>query len=168
MVAGAIFGDGLAAAIVGPAAPGQNGPRLLDTLTYTDAATQAMMAFNVSDKGFQIRLSARVPEVLKTVVPGLVTEFLAGHSLQKDDIRFWAIHPGGAKIVDYLQEGLGLPAEAVHFSRQVLRRYGNMSSATIFFVLNEIMQHGRPQPGDYGLLQAFGPGLTVELCLVRW
>jgi alkylresorcinol/alkylpyrone synthase len=127
-----------------------------------------MMAFNVSDKGFQIRLSARVPEVLKAVVPGLITDFLAGHGLQKTDIRFWAIHPGGAKIVDYLQEGLGLHPNDVRFSRQVLRRYGNMSSATIFFVLDEIMQHGHPQRGDYGLLQAFGPGLTVELCLVQW
>ena len=168
MVAGAIFGDGLAAAIIGPHLPTSGQPRLLDTMTYTDSTTQDLMGFHLSDKGFQIRLATRVPKVLRDLVPQLVIDFLARSGLKNSDIRFWAIHPGGAKIVDYLQEALELSDEDVFYSRQVLRRYGNMSSATIFFVLDEIMRQAQPQPGDYALLQGFGPGLTIELCLMRW
>jgi alkylresorcinol/alkylpyrone synthase len=168
MVAGALFGDGLAAAIVGPppAAPGR--PHLLDTMTYTDHTTQDLMGFHISDKGYQIHLATRVPKVLRAVVPDLVVDFLAQSGLKTTDIRFWGIHPGGAKIVDYLGEALALGPEDLRHSRRVLRRYGNMSSATIFFVLDEIIRQGCPQPGDYALLQAFGPGLTIELCLLQW
>jgi alkylresorcinol/alkylpyrone synthase len=168
MVAGAIFGDGLAAAIIGPHSPALGRPHLLDTMTYTDHATQDLMGFHLSDQGFQIRLATRVPKTLRALVPDLVTDFLARSGLKTEDIGFWGIHPGGAKIVDYLQEALELRDEAVHFSRQVLRRYGNMSSVTIFFVLEEIMKQGQPRPGDYALLQGFGPGLTIELALIRW
>lgn len=168
MVAGAIFGDGLAAAVIGPSDPASERPHLLDTTTYTDHASQDLMGFHLSDRGFQIRLATRVPQVLKTTVPGLVTDFLARSGLKGGDIRFWGIHPGGAKIVDYLQEAMELKDEDVQYSRQVLRRYGNMSSVTIFFVLEEIMRQGRPRPGDYALLQGFGPGLTIELCLIQW
>ncbi|MEW5959680.1 MAG: type III polyketide synthase [Chloroflexota bacterium] len=168
MVAGAIFGDGLAAVLVGPYAPGQGRPHLLDTMTYTDPTTQDLMGFHLSDKGFQIHLATRVPKVLKATVPALVTDFLARGGLDKEDIRFWAIHPGGAKIVDYLGEALNLTEDDLQYSRRVLRQYGNMSSVTIFFVLDEILRCGRPQPGDYGLLQGFGPGLTIELGLIQW
>jgi predicted naringenin-chalcone synthase len=137
-------------------------------MTYTDHATQDLMGFHLSDQGFQIRLATRVPKALRAIVPGLVTDFLARSGLKSEDIRFWGIHPGGAKIVDYLQEALELQDEAMRFSRQVLRRYGNMSSVTIFFVLEEIMRHGQPRPGDHALLQGFGPGLTIELGLIQW
>ena len=168
MVAGALFGDGLAAVVVGPEATDGVGPRLIDTMTYTDHSTQALMGFHLSDKGFQIRLATRVPKVLKAVVPDLVTRFLDRAGLKGDDIRFWGIHPGGAKIVDYLEEALELSSTDLQYSRKVLSQYGNMSSVTIFFVLDEIMRHGQPRPGDYALLQGFGPGLTIELCLVQW
>ena len=93
---------------------------------------------------------------------------LAQSGLTAADIRFWAIHPGGAKIVDYLAEALALRPDDLQYSRRVLRQYGNMSSVTIFFVLAEIMRHGQPRSGDYALLQSFGPGLTIELCLLQW
>ena len=168
MVAGAIFGDGLAAVVIGPPTSASDRPHLLDTMTYTDHTTQDLMGFHLSDKGFQIHLATRVPKVLRAIVPKLVTDFLARSGLKKEDIRFWGIHPGGAKIVDYLGEALGLTENDLRYSRQVLRQYGNMSSVTIFFVLDEIMRHGSPRPGDYALLQGFGPGLTIELCLIRW
>ena len=168
MVASALFGDGLAAVVVGPEEAPAAGPRILDTLTYTDPTTQDLMGFHLSDKGFQIRLATRVPKVLRAIVPGLVTDLLGRAGLSTADIRFWGIHPGGAKIVDYLGEALELEPADLRYSRQVLRRYGNMSSATIFFVLEEIIHQGQPRPGDYGLLQGFGPGLTIELCLVQW
>ena len=168
MIAGALFGDGLAAVVVGPASAEVTGPRLLNTMTFTNYASQAMMAFQLSDKGFQIRLATRVPEALRAVAPDLVHNFLAQSGLTAADIRFWAIHPGGTKIVDYLAEALELKPDDLQYSRRVLRQYGNLSSVTIFFVLAEIVRHGQPQPGDYALLQSFGPGLTIELCLLQW
>ncbi len=169
MVAGALFGDGLAAAVIGPDSAAI-GPqlRLLKTMTYSDYSTQDLMGFHLSDQGFQIHLAPRVPKVLREIVPNLVADFLGQSELTPADIRFWGLHPGGAKIIDYLGEALALSAEDLRYSRQVLRRYGNMSSATIFFVLDEIMRQGQPRPGDYALLLAFGPGLTIELCLGQW
>ena len=166
MVASALFGDGLAAVVIGPETPGQ--PKIIDTMTYSDYDAHDFLGFRVSDKGYQIRLNTKVPKRLRAVVPGVVEDFLKQHHLQKNDIRFWGIHPGGAKIVDYLEEGLGLLPEDLRFSREILRQYGNMSSVTIFFVLKKIIDEGQPQPGDVALLQAFGPGLTIELCLLQW
>lgn len=168
MVAAALFGDGLAAAVIG-LAPNQTGqPRLLETMTYSDYTAQALMGFHLSDQGYQIHLATRVPKVLREMVPNLVGDFLSRSNLTLADIGFWGIHPGGAKIVDYVGEALALSPAELRYSRQVLRHYGNMSSATIFFVLAEMLRQGQPQPGDYALLLAFGPGLTIELCLVGW
>lgn len=83
-------------------------------------------------------------------------------------MRFWGIHPGSTKIVDYVQERLGLTDEQVSHSHAVLGEYGNMSSATILFVLDRIHQCAHPQPGDYGVIMAFGPGLTMEAALLQW
>lgn len=168
MVAGAIFGDGLAAAIIGPGSAEDEQPRILDTMTYSDYEGQGLMGFHLSDKGFQIHLSTRVSKVLRVIVPDLIEEFLSQSELTKTDIKFWGIHPGGARIVDYVGQALGLEPEQLRYSREVMRQYGNMSSVTIFFVLDEIIQQGQPQPGDIALLLAFGPGLTIELCLVQW
>jgi alkylresorcinol/alkylpyrone synthase len=168
MVASAIFGDGLAAAVIGPGSPNDNQPRLLQTMTYSDYNFQELMGFHLSDTGYQIHLSTRVPNVLQDMLPALVEEFLKQAGLTMADIKFWGIHPGGAKIVDYIAQALALPAAALVYTRHVLRRYGNMSSAAIFFVLEAISQQGRPQAGDYALLLSFGPGLTIELGLVKW
>ena len=168
MVAGAIFGDGLAVAVIAAPPAAQCHPHVLQTATFSDYTYQDLLGFHLSDHGFQIHLSTRVAKVLHDIVPGLVGEFLGQANLSPADITFWAIHPGGAKIVDYVAEALGLGPADVYHSRQVLRQYGNMSSATIFFVLHEIWGNGQPQPGQYALLLSFGPGLTIELCLVQW
>jgi predicted naringenin-chalcone synthase len=166
MVASALFGDGLAATVIGPERPDQ--PKIIDTMTYSDYEAHDFLGFRVSDKGYEIRLNTKVPKKLREIVPEVVENFLGRNNLQKNDIRFWGIHPGGAKIVDYLEDGLELSAEDLRYSREILKQYGNMSSVTIFFVLNKIFQEGQPQPGDVALLQAFGPGLTIELCLLQW
>lgn len=168
MVAGAIFGDGLAAALIGPATSADRQPRILNTMTYSNYNAQDLMGFHPSDKGFQINLSTRVPKALRAIVPDLVEEFLRQSGLKMSQIKFWGIHPGGAKIVDYVGQALELQPDELVYSQQVMRQYGNMSSVTIFFVLNEIMRQGNPQPNDYALLFSFGPGLTIELCLIQW
>lgn len=172
MVVSALFADGAAAAVVGGAPrtgpPGLAWPALLDSATYCDYSTFDHMAFHVTDHGFQMRLSGYVPELLAADVTPFVDGLLRRHGLERSSVRFWGIHPGGPKIVDALQARLGLTDDHLAPSRAVLRRYGNMSSPTILFVLDEIQRHAAPQPGDYGLLLAFGPGLTMEGALVRW
>jgi predicted naringenin-chalcone synthase len=179
MVVSALFADGAAAALIGhpsdPPAPngrapaaGPTRPRLVDAATHCDYQTFDHMAFHVTDHGFQMRLSAYVPDVLAANVEAFVDPLLARHGLRRPDVRFWGIHPGGSKILDYLQRQLALTDEQLSFSRAVLRDYGNMSSPTILFVLDQIQRCGAPQSGDYGVLMAFGPGLTMESALVQW
>jgi len=143
-------------------------PRLLDAATFSDYTTFDHMAFHVTDHGFQMRLSAYVPDVLAANVEAFLAPLLARNGLDRAAIRFWGIHPGGSKILDYLQSQLKLSDADLTYSRAVLRDYGNMSSPTILFVLDQIQRCGQPQPGDYGVLMAFGPGLTMESALVQW
>ena len=171
MVVSALFADGAAAALVGaePFAGGRPlGPRLVDAATFCDYTTFDHMAFHVTDHGFQMRLSAYVPDVLAANIEAFVDPLLARNGLGRDQVRFWGVHPGGSKILDYLQQRLALDDAQMDYSRAVLRDYGNMSSPTILFVLDQIQRCGRPAPGDYGLLLAFGPGLTMEAALVQW
>ena len=154
--------------MVGPA-PAEGGqPQLLQTMTYSNYSAQEMMGFHLSDTGFEIHLSPKVPKLLRDMIAEPVMDFLRQAGLNMADIRFWGIHPGGAKIVEYIGQALDLEPEELRYAQQVLRQYGNMSSATIFFVLEAIIKEGRPKPGDYAMLLTFGPGLTVELCLVQW
>ncbi len=168
IVAAALFADGASAAMVGIDEAGRGRPRLVDAATYCDYKTFDHMACHITDHGFQMRLSAYVPDVLAANVGDSVERLLRPHGLTVPDIRFWGIHPGSNKILDYIQERLGLAPAQVDFSRAILRENGNMSSATMFFVLDEILRCGNPEPGDYGVLMAFGPGLTLETALVQW
>jgi alkylresorcinol/alkylpyrone synthase len=93
---------------------------------------------------------------------------LARHRLDVGDVKFWAIHPGSARIVEYIQHRLGLSDRQVRASLVALHDYGNMSSATVLFVLEQLIQDEQPAPGDYGVMMAFGPGLTMEAILLRW
>jgi predicted naringenin-chalcone synthase len=172
MVVSALFADGAAAVLIGTgdeaAGLAPRGPRLVDGATYCDYTTFDHMAFHVTDHGFQMRLSAYVPDVLAANVEGFIDPLLARNGLTRADIAFWGVHPGGSKILDYLQQRLGLDEAQMRFSRAVLRDYGNMSSPTILFVLDQIQRLGQPAPGDYGLLMAFGPGLTMEAAVIQW
>ena len=169
----AIFGDGAAAILIGDAgAPRSSADprtaRLIDTATRCDYTTLEHMAFHLTDHGFRMRLSAYVPELLAADIEGFVDDLLQHNHLQRSDVRFWGIHPGGARILDHLQVCLGLSDEQMRFSRGVLHDFGNMSSPTILFVLDQIQRAGKVERGDFGLLLGFGPGLTMEGALIRW
>jgi predicted naringenin-chalcone synthase len=177
IVVSALFGDGAAAAIIGHEGHGTGealgpgdarGPRLVDAATHCDYTTLDKMAFHVTDTGYQMRLSAYVPDLLAAKIEEFIDGLLERNNLGRDDVRFWGIHPGGAKILDYLQARLKLTDDDLGYSRKVLREHGNMSSPTILFVLEEIQRCGRPQRGDWGVLMAFGPGLTMEAALLQW
>ena len=83
-------------------------------------------------------------------------------------MKFWVIHPGSRRIVEYIQQQLGLTDQQISYSLDVLSNYGNMSSATVLFVLDRIIQMGSSRTGDYGVMMAFGPGLTMEASLMQW
>lgn len=167
VVSNALFADG-AAAILLEGRSDAPSIRIVDTLTLTNYDTLEHMAFHVTDHGYRMVLSSYVPQILALAVEEFADQLLERNGLTRDDVAFWAIHPGGKKILDHLQERLGLPDEAMRFSRAVMRDYGNMSSPTVLFVLDAINRSGEPKAGDHGVMMAFGPGLTMESCLVRW
>ncbi len=172
LVGASIFSDGAAACLVGsPAADESDYFRLDEFYTAIHPDTEEEMAWNIRDHGFALRLSPRVPNHLALAAPAaLQTVFGANRP------RFWAVHPGGRAIVDRLAEIFALPPESLAATREVLRCYGNMSSATILFVLAALQRRLRAESarnghsdsywpaGDLtGVAMAFGPGLVVEL-----
>lgn len=171
LISSALFSDGASAAVLSshPEDLARDGrPQLIDNETRCDYQTAEEMTFRVTDEGFRMFMSAYVPDVLATNVPALVTPLLERAGLRIDEVEHWAIHPGGARILDYLQESLCLSPHQMAPSNGVLREFGNMSSATILFVLDCLQRHHRPQQGEHGVLLAFGPGLTMEAALLRW
>ena len=121
------------------------------------------MAWQIGDKGFEITLSSYVPDIIGANVRAIVEPLLASLRLTLADIGTWAVHPGGKSIVDKTAEALCLRPEQVAASRHVLRTYGNMSSATMLFVLKELMAgDGDAEAAGRICAMAFGPGLTVE------
>lgn len=168
LVGASIFSDGASACLIGcPSAGDGDYYRLEDFYTGVEPNTQDEMAWNIRDHGFALRLSPRVPDHLGVAAPAALQKVFGSRGPQ-----FWAIHPGGRAIVDKLAEIFHLPAEALFSTREVLRQYGNMSSATILFVLDHLRRQlsavsgalNDPLPGPFtGVAMAFGPGLVVEM-----
>lgn len=166
LVSCALFGDGAAAALV-TGCEGI-GLRILDTDSYLFPNTLDAMGFDLRDEGFHIVLSREVPELIRNHIKGLVERFLARHGLRQDQLSAFILHSGGRKLLAYIEEELGLDRGDLEPSWDVLRNYGNLSSATIFFVLRQWLTKRSCKAGDRGLLAAFGPGFSSELLLVRW
>jgi predicted naringenin-chalcone synthase len=170
IVSAALFSDGASAALVTYDKPrfNETAPRLLNFKTQCAYDTLDAMSFNLTDSGFRMYLSSYVPELLASNVEAFVDDLLGDCHIQREEIHSWAIHPGSQKIVEFVQQQLDIQPEKVASSYAILRDYGNMSSATILFVLQHIRQTQCPPRGSYGVLLAFGPGLTMEGILVQW
>ena len=169
LIGGSVFADGAAAAVVSAHTPKPDSPALLlerfdTTLTPTG---EGDMAWTIGDNGFSMRLSSYVPEILHANIADAVTPTLAGCGLAAGDVPQWAVHPGGRAIVDKVRSALDLSEASLASSRRVLRDYGNMSAATILFVLHDMMRSDVLAPNDPILAMAFGPGLTVESAILR-
>jgi len=168
LISSGLFGDGAAAAvIVGEERPA-NGPRVLasESVFYRDS--ERVMGWDISEKGFQVVLSAAVPEVVRDHLRPDVDRFLADQGLTRRDISSWVAHPGGPKVLEAMEEALEVPREALGVTWQSLREIGNLSSASVLMVLEETMAHHRPEPGSLGMLLALGPGFCSELVLLGW
>jgi predicted naringenin-chalcone synthase len=160
ILAASVFADGGAAAIVSGKEPEG---AALRTDTFATAITptgEEDMAWTVGDTGFDIVLSTYVPNILESNIAATVEPLLAQGLLCKNDITHWAVHPGGRAILDKVRDGLALDEAQLEVPRGVLRDYGNMSSATILFVLKELLEKANENEKIYAM--AFGPGLTVE------
>jgi predicted naringenin-chalcone synthase len=136
-----------------------------DIAAVTDATTADHMTWDVTDLGFRMGLSPRVPKVLSVHVRAMVDDLLGRHGLTIGDVDGWAVHPGGPKILDVVQEKLGLDDAALAASRGVLSAYGNCSSPTVLLVLDQLRR--RPAPPRRVVMLAFGPGLTLYGALLE-
>jgi alkylresorcinol/alkylpyrone synthase len=170
VVATGLFGDGAAAVVMagGARANGARAPRIEATRSVFYPDTEWVMGWDVVDTGFKVVLSAKVPEVIESRIGGDVDAFLAAHGLARRDVRHWVAHTGGPKVLEAFRRGLDLPEEAVARSWRSLREVGNLSSASVLFVLGDLLDAGEAEPGDVGLLAAMGPGFSAELVLLRW
>jgi alkylresorcinol/alkylpyrone synthase len=126
------------------------------------------MGFDLRDSGFHIILTKDVPEIIREKVKELAEGFLARQGLRRDDISAFLLHPGGQKLLSYMQAELGLDRSDTEISWDILRRYGNLSSASVLFILNEWLVQKEMPSGSYGLVMAFGPGFTAEMLLLQW
>ena len=166
LISAVLFGDGAAGVVVtGREAPG---PRILASECFLFPNSLAAMGFDLRDSGFHIVLSKDVPELIRERVKGLAQGFLSRHGLRQEDISAFLLHPGGQKLLSFMQEELGLSRSDTEISWNILRRYGNLSSASVLFILNEWLVQKEMPSGSYGLLMAFGPGFTAEMILLQW
>jgi alkylresorcinol/alkylpyrone synthase len=172
-----LFGDAGATILLAavdrdsPAEPGNpetSGPVILGTYTETHGETAHAMTWKVMDDAFRMTLSPYVPLYLSEAIVPFVTRLLEPHGLTTRDISHRGIHPGGPKILDLVAQGLGLPDTALEPSLEILASWGNCSSPTVLLILQHILRNVRPAAGEYGVLMAFGPGLTMESALIRF
>lgn len=173
MMANCLFADGAAAVLVTTDQIAQrrnvSGLKLENFYSQIIADGYNDMAWKISAKGFLMTLSAYIPNLIALNLDDFLDDMLCEYSIEKDQISNWAIHPGGRKILDVLAKGLQLEKSDLGHSYDVLSRYGNMSSPTILFVLKEIMSAQQPDTnGQHIFALAFGPGLVVESCLLKY
>jgi alkylresorcinol/alkylpyrone synthase len=168
LISAGLFGDGAAAVIVAGADCGLAGVSILATRSVFYPHTEEMMGWDISEKGFRIVLSREIPDLVRKNLAHDLDDFLAEHGLTRADIGSWCLHTGGPKILEATAEALGLNNGELEVSWQCLRRTGNLSSASVLVVLEEVMKNRRPEPGTFGLLAAMGPGFCSEFVLLQW
>ncbi|GEJ58491.1 type III polyketide synthase [Anaeromyxobacter diazotrophicus] len=168
IIASGLFGDGAAALALTGGDRGAAGPRVLATRSVFYPDTERVMGWDVVDTGFKLVLSAGAPDVIREHLGGDVDAFLAEHHLTRRDVRHWVAHTGGPKILQAMETSLALPEGALARSWRSLRDIGNLSSASVLFVLGDLLESGEARPGDLGVMAAMGPGFCAELVLLRW
>jgi predicted naringenin-chalcone synthase len=177
IIGNAICADGAAALVLSSSvdtAPGHNGdgavatPSVLGFQSVLDPSQLEKVGFEHRDGKLRIVLAAEIRDLAGPIIDRCLDSLLTPRGLRREEIRFWILHPGGRKVLDAASEFLGLAEEHLRFSRRVLRNFGNMSSPTVLFVLDEVLRAGEPQSGDYGVLLALGPGFAAEAALLRW
>jgi alkylresorcinol/alkylpyrone synthase len=126
------------------------------------------MGWDVVDSGFKVVLSPQVPQLVRERLRSDVDAFLAAHQLRRADIAHWICHTGGPRVLEAFEEALELPRAAMQRSWDSLQTVGNLSSASVLFVLSDLLASREPRPGEKGVLLAMGPGFCSELVLLEW
>ena len=171
LVASGLFGDG-AAAVVAVGADradrlGTAGPRVLATRSHLYPDTQGVMGWHIGSSGFGIVLTAEVPDLVHRYLGQDIRDMLAEHGLTVPDVGAWVSHPGGPKIIEAIEDELGVPG-ALEMTWRSLAAVGNLSSASVLHVLRDTLRDRPPPAGSPGMLMAMGPGFSAELVLLRW
>lgn len=143
-------------------------PEIVDFQTFLDPAQLDKVGLEQREGKLRIILATEVRDLAGPMIENAVDPLLVRNRLNRSDIRFWVAHPGGRKVIDEVKKHIGLTDEQLQFSRNVLRNYGNMSSPTVMYVLDEVVRRGDPQPGDWGVMVALGPGMAAEAALLKW
>lgn len=167
LVSNAIFGDGAAAAVL-TNRPGSGGVRLKGFSAGLYPEDRRYLHYRTENSRLRNVLSIRVPVVGAKRGQEVIDRLLNGNGTGPKDIKHWIVHPGGEKVLDAFEKALRLPEDALAASRQVLYNYGNMSSATVLFVLEEVLRNQAPQPGDMGLMCSFGAGFSAYAGLLEF
>ncbi len=163
LVSNALFADGSAAMIMTSGQSGSN-VNYSHSASYVVPNTESAMSWRIGDNGFSMSLASNVPDLIRTNLPSFIESWLTQNRLSVRDVKGWAVHPGGPRILDAVEEALQLDPEALSTSRQILSECGNMSSPTVLFILERLLAVGDKLPC---LVLGFGPGLTIEAALVR-
>ncbi len=171
IISSGLFGDGATALLMvgadhANAADGM--PRVVDTRSIFFPNTEHIMGWDVVNSGLKISLSADVTEVAAVQLRPGVEAFLGEHGLSIQDITHWIAHPGGPKVIQAIESGLGLSEHALDLSRESLAAVGNLSSSSVLLILEETLSRFQPEAGTYGLLMAMGPAFCAELVLLQW
>jgi len=166
LISSILFGDGAAAVLV--SGRDVKGPKILVSETYTFPDSLGAMGFDLRDSGFHILLDKGVPEMIGAKIRGLIDGFLGRHGKKQEDIKGWILHPGGARLLGNVEIALGLTKCQTQPSWDILANVGNLSSATILFILQEWLEKRPLKPGEFALAAAFGPGFSAEFLLLQW
>lgn len=165
LVGSSIFADGAACAIISQE---ERGLCFRGSQSYLVPNSRHLMGYETQDDGYHLRLDRELPQALSSVAPQQVKQFLEKYGLKQNQIAHWLFHPGGIKILDFLETTFSLQPQQAIWSRNILKSLGNMSSATILFVLQDYINSNVAKTGDLAIVIGVGPGLTVELILLEW
>lgn len=166
IVSAAIFGDG-ASSVILSSFEEDKGPTIVDEAMYHFYNATNMMGFNLVNTGLQMILDKEVPQKISDHFPDIIHPFLQQNNLNIEDIDHLIFHPGGKKIVQTVEELFGKLGKNINDTKEVLRLYGNMSSATVLYVLERFMDRN-PQKGEKGIMLSFGPGFSAQRILLEW
>lgn len=166
MVSAAIFGDGSACCLLS-SHEADAGPAILDQRMYHFYDAEDIMGFKLTNSGMQMILDVDVPNVIASHFDAVIRPFLASNNLGVQDIKYMIFHPGGKKIIATIEKIFAVYGKDISDTKAVLSQYGNMSSATVLYVLEHIMERA-PQAGELGLMLSFGPGFTAQSVLLQW
>lgn len=168
MIASGLFGDGAAAVVAVGSAREAVGPRVVDTRSHLYPDTSRAMGWDIGSSGLTIVLGAEVPELVRTYLGDDVRGLLKEHDLDVSDVARWISHPGGPKVIEAIQEVLGVDRHELALTWDSLRDIGNLSSSSVLHVLRDTLDQRPADPGDWGVVMAMGPGFCSELVLVQW